>query len=179
MTSRSSDSLTCFSAAILLLFSVSVSYTQRIAILTPDRTTQSTSLAEQLSDGFEGKLRVVDAGAAQSAFRSITVDDPFNLTSEQGKSIGTVIGSDFFIIVKAVTQRRTSSARPNYYEAYAAIYLVNSRTGFLDHWHLETKSGDTAAEAEKLLLGSTAAIADGINARVRNSKLLSDPGPDR
>lgn len=130
-----------------------------------------------MADALDGRLRLVDLGAAESAFRSIKVENSFNLTAEQAKSIGTVIGCDFFLIVRSATQRRTSSARPNYYEAHAAYYLVNSRTGFLDLWHLETKSGDTVAEAEKLLNNSVADIADTFATKVRNAKIVMEQEP--
>ncbi|MGH9946964.1 MAG: energy transducer TonB [Pyrinomonadaceae bacterium] len=167
---------------VLALFLIAVyaaqDFGQRIAILTPDAKPLSTAFAEKLSDALREKLRVVDPSAAESAAKSVKIEDPFNLTSDQAKLIGTVIGSDFFILIKAATQRRSSSARPNYFEAHAAIYLVNSRTGFLDHWTLISKNGDTAGDAEKLLLNSAGDAANALIQIIENAKLDLATAPE-
>src|SRR5262245_44277072 len=82
---------------------------QRIAVLAPDDTPKSVSFAEQLVRSFEPKVRVIDSGVARAAFDSVKVENAFNLTAEQARSIGTVIGCDYFVLVKAATSRRTSS----------------------------------------------------------------------
>jgi len=96
----------------------------------------------------------------------VKVDNAFNLTADSARSIGSVIGCDHFVLVKAVTTRRTSSAKPKYFEAYAVVYLVNSRSGLLELWHLESKQGETPAEAEKLLLQQLASFANVIESKV-------------
>ena len=153
-------------------------FAQRVTVLTPDGSSQSVAFAEQLVRAFEQKLRVTDTGVARSAFDSVKTEDPFNLTAEQARSIGTVIGCDYFVLVKAATARRSSSARPAYYEAYAAIYLVNSRTGFLDQWTLESKQGETAAEAERSLFDTAPTVANQLAAIVRGSKPEVNNGPE-
>ncbi len=150
-------------------------FAQRIAVLTPDAAIQSATFAERLSENLESRMRVIDAGVAASAFNSLNIENAFNLTTESAKRIGTVIGCDHYVIVKAATARRTSSARPMYFEAYAAIYLVNGRTGLLEHWLLESKHGDSASDAEKLLMDAAANIAAAIESKTKAAKLSGEP----
>jgi hypothetical protein len=158
--------------------SVSSALGQRIAIFAPATTPQSTEFVDALATSLEDRFRVVDSGIALSAFNSVKVENPYNLTAESAKNIGTVIGSDHFVLIKAATQRRTSSAKPTYYEAYAAIFLVNSRTGLLELWHLESKQGDSPAEAEKLLFQAAPAIANVIASTVRAEKNHAESSPE-
>jgi hypothetical protein len=147
-------------------FSWSFAHGQRIAIFTPAPSDQSNAIVERLAESLESKFRVIDSSIARAAFNSVKVDNALNLTADRARSIGAVIGCDHFVLVKAVTTRRTSSAKPKYFEAYAVVYLVNSRTGFLEYWHLESKQGKTPAEAEKLLLQEAASIARAIESKV-------------
>lgn len=144
---------------------------QRITILTPESSELNASVAEKLEDALIGSFRMLDRGAAESAFRSLKVEAPFNLTSVQARQIGEILGCGHFIVLKASTSRRTSSSRPSYFEAWAAVYLVNSRTGLLELWKLESKQGESSAEAEHELLLSTGSIALSIMERVRTAKI--------
>jgi TonB family protein len=62
-----------------------------------------------------------------------------------------------FMLVRADVLRRSSSQRPEYYEAYAAIFMVSTRTGRLVDWRLQSYEAASADEANKKL---TAAIPD-------------------
>jgi hypothetical protein len=126
-----------------------VSNAERVAILSPAADEQAAKLAESLSTALEDKVTVLDNELAGSAFRSVTVADPFNLTSTEATRIGTVIGCDRFILIKSDTFRRSSLERPDYYEAFAAIYVVSSRTGRLLFWKLLPAEGSDEASARK------------------------------
>ena len=166
-----------FTAAVFAVL-FSFAHGQRIAIFSPVPSSQSSVFIEQLIESLEDKFRVIDSGVARAAFNSVKVENPFNLTTETAKSIGTVIGSDHFVLVRSGTTRRTSSARSKYYEAYAAIYLVDSRTGLLEFWHLESKQGDSPADAEKLLLLEISNIANTIGATIAAAKSRPEPKPE-
>lgn len=163
---------------LLLCVAASQIIAQRIAILTPETTTQAATFSEKLSENLENKMRVIDAGVAASAHTSLKIENAFNLTTENAKKIATVIGCDFYIIIKTATARRTSSARPMYYEAYAAVYLVNGRTGLLEHWLLESKQGDTADEAEKMLKHAAENIAATIESKIKAAKPNGGPATE-
>jgi len=159
-----------FLESVLIVAVTAVSWSfvhgQRIAVFTPAPSDQSDAIVGRLAESLENKFRVIDSGIARAAFNSVKVDNAFNLTADSARSIGSVIGCDHFVLVKAVTTRRTSSAKPKYFEAYAVVYLVNSRSGLLELWHLESKQGETPAEAEKLLLQQVASFANVIESKV-------------
>jgi len=158
-------------------FSCSFADAQRLAVFTPAPSDQGNAFVERLAESLEKKFRMIDPGIAQAAFNSVKVDNAFNLAAESAQSIGSVIGCDHFVLVKAVTTRRTSSAKPKYYEAYAVIYLVNSRSGLLELWHLESKQGETSGEAEKLLLHEAGSIASVIESKVSSATNETEPEP--
>jgi len=161
--------------AVALILLSSYAFGQRIAVLAPVVSPQNAAFTERLADSLESKFRVIDSGIALSAFLSVKVENPFNLTAENARNIGAVIGSDHFVLVRAATTRRSSYARPMYYEAYAAIYLVNSRTGLLDLWRVESKQGDTPAEAERLLIQEAPQIASLIASTIASTKPPIEP----
>ena len=136
-------------AFVLALFS-SNALAQRIAILTPKQDAQNDAIAQEFLAAFGPQA--VDLALADSAYRSVKFEDPFNLTVTQGKQIGAVIGCSGFVIIKAETLRRTSSAKPVYYESYVAIFAVASRTGHLAFWKLITSEDSSRDDSERNLL---------------------------
>ncbi len=81
---------------------------QTIAFLTPDKTAASEAFADKLVDFIDTRLKVLDRTLAEAAYRSVSPATPFNLTVEESKRIGTVIGCDYFVLVRATTQRRSA-----------------------------------------------------------------------
>lgn len=129
---------------------------QTVAFLTPDMAVSSKSLAEKLKDRVDPKLKVLDDSLAESAYLSVSPATPFNLTTHEAKRIGAVIGCEVFILVRSATQRRSAFQRAEYYESFATIYVVSSRTGKLVYWKLqqaEAESGDKSAGLLDLSLG--------------------------
>jgi protein TonB len=131
----------------------------RIAVLTPEKTEFSVRYAQSLERSLESGFRVLDHDLAASAYASLKIDSPFNQTLETAKSIGAVLGSDRFVLVRTETSRRSSSARPTYFEASAFIFLVDARSGRLEKFLLAAKQSDTAVEAENALVNDTEAAA--------------------
>jgi hypothetical protein len=131
----------------------------RIAIITPEVSPLTTRYARNLENSLESGFRVLDAGLAASAYASLKIESPFNQTLSSAKSIGTVVGCDNFILLRGDTSRRSSSARPAYYEASAFIFLVNARTGRLAKFILAAKQADTPESAENSLLSDTDTVA--------------------
>jgi hypothetical protein len=142
---------------------------QRIAVLTPERSPLTDAFTNSLHKALEKRFNVLDAGLAAAAYDSIKVDAPFNQTSETAQRIGTVIGCDHFLLIKTDTSRRTSSARPSYYEASAFVWVVNSRTGSLIGWLLSAKQGNTATDAEGLLVQSAGKTAEAIESSIKTA----------
>lgn len=105
---------------------------------------------------FSAKFKVLDKDLSEAAFLSVNPEKPFNLTVQDSKIIGEAIGCQYFLLVNAVNQRRYSYTLKDYFESYAIIYAVSSRTGRLVFWSLKTFNGATPEKADKLLFDSTA-----------------------
>jgi len=166
------------SASIALLLALAIGGSgQRIALLTPERSPLTDAFTNALQKALENKFNVLDSGLAAAAYESQKVDSPFNQTSETAQRIGTVIGSDHFLLIKTDVSRRTSSPRPLYYEASAFVWIVNSRTGGLVSWLHSAKQGDTAADAEGLLVRSASDIADAVEASIKTAPTF-ESSPD-
>jgi TonB family protein len=103
------------------------------------------------------------------AFRSANPEKPFNLTIEEAKVIGAAIGCDFFLLVEAVNLKRYSSILKEYYESYAVIYAVSSRSGRLIFWTLKTFNGKTPAEADELLSDSLSNLTEEIAEKAKQT----------
>lgn len=128
---------------------------QKIAVLVPEKNEQSSNFAEKLETSLSAKFKVLDASLSETAFRSAIYETPFNLTTKEAKIIGAGLGCDYFLLVKAANQRRSTFAKPEFYESYAAVYVVSARTGRLVFWTLKTAEAETPAKADKELLSST------------------------
>src|SRR5687768_4336449 len=92
---------------LLLALGVPVSG-QKIAILTPDRTGESQRFAEKLGEVLGETFRVLDTDLVRSAHAATATDTPFNMTAEESKRLGSAIGSDFFVLIRAANQPRSS-----------------------------------------------------------------------
>lgn len=160
-----------------LLFTLANSAQLQVAILTPEKAAASLSFAEKLQSKLAEKLTILDDSLSEAAYLSSSPATPFNLTSEESKKIGSTIGCDFFILLKAANQRRSAFQHPEYYESYAVIYVVSARTGRLIAWKLPRFEAAKPSESEKLLTGSVAATALEIedNIRAAMKKELAEP----
>ena len=141
---RSRRYITVNFALALCALVVSTASAQRVAIVTPNGTDLDKVIASQLArDLTAEKLQIQDAdmtGAAYSAVRSAA---PFNMSGDEARRIGSVLGCDHFILVNTGVQRRARLGDSDQFEAYAATYLVASRTGLLTSWKLINSFADT------------------------------------
>ena len=124
---------------------------QSVAVLSPDKAESSKSFAEKLENALSKKLRVLDNSMSEAAFSSANAENPFNLTAANSKAVGSAIGCDYFILVRSATQRRSSSVRPEYFESYAAVFAVSSRTGRLVFWRLLSFDASKPEDAQTSL----------------------------
>lgn len=151
----------------LLVLSTIANNAQTIAVLTPDKAVASRDFAGTLSEQLGEKFKVLDDSLAESAYLSVSPDTPFNLTTDQSKRIGTTIGSDALLLIRSATQRRSAFQRAEYYESYAVIYGVSSRTGRLIYWKLQKFEAAKPAEAAKMLSASITSLADEIAPKLK------------
>jgi TonB family protein len=74
------------------------------------------------------------------------------MTLEEARDLGGAIGTDFYITGDAQTLRRSPSSGAVYYEAYASVFIVSSRTGRLVLWDRPSFEAAAPDEAESSLL---------------------------
>ena len=155
-------------AIVLLVVSASVD-AQRIAIVEPE-TVLIEGLASTVRAGLGNHFRVVDDSMANSAFRSVTLAAPFNLTTAEARHLGEVLGVSSYILLRSAVQRRASIDRPGYFEAYAIAYVVNSRSGSLIGWFRESEEGANEKDAREKLLDNSKSIADRITSSLKSNR---------
>lgn len=126
---------------------------QRIAIIQPVTSGQVDGFSATVRSQILTQFKVIDDSLADSAYRSVTVGDPFNLSTGEAKRIGEVVGANNFILVRSAIQRRASVSRPAYFEGYAIAYVVESRTGQLLAWFIESVDGKDEKDAATKIVG--------------------------
>ena len=100
----------------------------------------------------DAEVSLVDRGLAQAAARGVGYSGSLNLTLQEARDLGAAIGCDFYFTGDAQTVRRSPSSGSAYFEAYAAVFIVSSRSGRLIVWERPSSEGATAEQAEKSLL---------------------------
>jgi TonB family protein len=121
---------------------------------TPTAARVGERLAKLLASTDAGgvRLALLDRGMSGAAARGVGYAGSLNMTLAEARSLGAAVGCDFFLTGDAQTIRRSSSARPSYFEAYASVFVVSARTGGLVLWDRPAAEADTAAAAEDALL---------------------------
>ena len=74
----------------------------------------------------ETKLSLLDRDLVRAAARGVGYRGSLNMTLAEARSVGAAIGCDFYVTGDAQTLRRSSSARPVYFEAYASVFVVSA-----------------------------------------------------
>src|SRR5947209_18271319 len=135
------------------------SATAHVAVLdlgATDTAARATDrLAKQLAAAGakgEAKFSLLDRDLARAAARGVGYRGSLNMTLAEARSLGAAVGCDFFVTGDAQTLRRSSSARPVYFEAYASVFVVSARTGRLVLWDRAVAEADKPEQAEGFLL---------------------------
>ncbi|MFZ1702634.1 MAG: energy transducer TonB [Pyrinomonadaceae bacterium] len=137
--------------------------------MTPDKAESSVRFSEKIADAFSDRLQVLDLSLAQAAYASVSPPTPFNLTADESKRIGAVIGCDYFVLLRSVVQRRSAFQKKDYFEAYAVIYVVSSKTGQLILWKLPTFESVNTDLSEKILDDAASAISTDLETAMREA----------
>ena len=109
--------------------------------------------AETLSASLKtsSEQSIVDRDQARAAARGVEYAGSLNMSRQEARRLGEAIGCDFYLIGDAQTIRRSSSTRPIYFESYASIFLVSSRTGRLVIWQRPSFLAATEEASEERL----------------------------
>jgi TonB family protein len=120
----------------------------------------SGRVAKLLAESRAGvRLALLDRDMARAAARGAGYAGSLNMTLAGARSLGASVGCDFYVTGDAQTIRRSSTARAVYFESYASIFVVSSRTGGLVLWDRPAAESDTPERAEASLLASLDARA--------------------
>lgn len=174
-TSKNKLPVRCFAQAgaicllAIAIFAVSVK-SQKLAVLTPEKAGQNIQFVADLRNALEKKLPILDDDLSESAYRSLNPETPFNMQSETARNVGAVIGCDYFLLIRSGNQRRTSLEKSSYIEAFAAIYVVSSRSGRLVYWRLQSFEAPTPIEADTLLSNSANSLSTAIFERLKTAR---------
>ena len=131
-----------------------------VAVLDMGGTPTATRVTERLSKTMASlklkgtTLALLDRGMGAAAARGVGYAGSLNLTLAEARALGAAVGCDFYLTGDAQTVRRSSSARPLYFEAYASVFVVSTRSGRLVHWDRSAAEADTAEQAEASLLAA-------------------------
>ena len=118
-----------------------------------------SAAARRIADELAGALQVaskdvslVNRAQARAASKGAGYAGSLNLTLEEARDLGAAVGADFFFAGEADTVARSIVGRGDYYESYAALYLVSASTGKLIRWERPSVEARDAGGAERELL---------------------------
>jgi TonB family protein len=100
----------------------------------------------------EAGLTVLDRDQVRAAAAGIGYEGSINLSVSEARDLGAALGGEFFIVGDAQILRRSPSTGSVYFESYASIFLVSSRSGRLIHWERPSVKVSTALVAQQSLL---------------------------
>jgi len=128
-----------------------------VALLDLGASETAARVSERLSKLFAGargktKFALLDRGLSRAAARGVGYAGSLNMTLTEARALGAAIGCDFYLTGDAQTLRRSSSARPVYFESYASLFVVSTRTGRLVLWDRPSAEADKPEESERALL---------------------------
>jgi TonB family protein len=126
----------------------------QVAILDLGADATAEHTAAELARGFAATtdFTVVNRAQARAAAQGIGYRGSLNLSLEEARDLGAAVGCDFLVMGDAETVRRSAFERKDYYEAYAALFLVSARTGRLLLWEQPSAEAADAQAAERILL---------------------------
>jgi TonB family protein len=121
-----------------------------IAVLSMNNSEMGRRVSEFYRTSFQSAdLEVLDSDLVRAAAQGAGYTPSTNMAVTEARTFGAVIGSDFYVLVDAQTLRRFPSSGEIYFDAYAATFLVSSRTGRLWRFQWLSLNGPSPEQAEK------------------------------
>jgi TonB family protein len=97
-------------------------------------------------------INIGDREGSRLAVRGAGYAGSLNLSLKEARDLGEALGCDFYLIGDAQTLRRSTSNNPIYFESYASVFLVSSRSGRLVTWERPSFEASSPNAAEQRLL---------------------------
>lgn len=138
---------------LVVLVSTARAQTSSISVLDFGATPFAQKTAEKLRERLRSTdgLQVADVDLTRAAAKGIGYSGSLNLSVSEARDLGAALATEFYVIGDAQTLRRSSFAKPVYYESYCSLFVVSTRTGRLIFWDRPGIENDQAAEAENQL----------------------------
>lgn len=133
-----------------------------------------TKLLSGAAAGGQTKVALLDRGLSRAAARGVGYAGSLNMTLGEARALGASIGCDFYLMGDAQTVRRSSSSRPVYFESYASVFVVSTRTGRLVLWDRPSAEAESAEKAEGLMLAELDAHATRYTAAILEAAARED-----
>lgn len=143
-----------------------------IAVILVSDSELGRRISESFAHSFGAEnLDVLDLDLARAAAHGAGYAPSLNMAVSEARTFGSVIGTDFFVLVDAQTLRRSPSSNQIYFDSYASIFLVSARTGRLWRFQWLKLHAPTPSQAEKHLLKtiSDSKMADPLIGDVRRA----------
>jgi TonB family protein len=124
-----------------------------IAILDFGKTPTGRAASDRMAlllAGAKG-ISILDRDLVRVAARGAGYEGSLNLALPEARDLGAAIGCDLYLLGDAQTIRRSKSTG-DYFESYASLFLVSTRTGRLIAWERPSFEAASAGDAEKKLL---------------------------
>jgi len=155
ITHNLSDRITLVICLSITLISAADHRAQSLSFVAPNDSQLDKRIVSQLRGSYSGVLKVHNQELTDAAFASMGREEAgFNMTREEARNLAAVLGCDFYIVVHSRTQRRAGIGKSDYFESYAAFFVVSGRTGRLIKWDLIIESGTDNVDAEQRLTHS-------------------------
>jgi hypothetical protein len=76
-------------------------------------------------------VSLIDDALVRPAVTGIGYSGSINMSKDEARKLGAAVGCDFFVIGKAEAFSRSDHEKESHEEAYAAVMIVDGRTGDL------------------------------------------------
>src|SRR5215510_2267648 len=109
----------------------------------------STQLENALVEALRGDQRVsvIDDSLVRPAVSGIGYEGSINMSKDEARKLGAAIGCDFFIVGKTEALSRSEHENETHEEAYAAVMIVDGRSGALQVFDFISGKAETRENA--------------------------------
>ena len=115
---------------------------------------RSTQLENALVEALrrDQRVSVIDDSLVRPAVSGIGYDGSINMSKDEARKLGAAIGCDFFIVGKTEALSRSDHENESHEEAYAAIMIVDGRSGALQVFDFVSSKAATRENAISAVL---------------------------
>lgn len=97
------------------------------------------------------EVELLDEDLVRTASQGVGYKGSLNLSRDEARALGQSLGTDFFVLGKVQAARRQEANVPNYYDALAGLFFVETRTGKLILFAYERAKAQDQRQALALL----------------------------